>query len=242
MPIAVLFIEFTPDDNPGRLASGLEALGARAEVARVHRGDPLPSLDHFDALVPLGGAMNAEDDEHYPYLREVVALLQEAARRTMPVLGICLGGQLLARALGARVWRKPAKEIGYFPIQLTTAGRADPLFKGLGGELLALQWHGDAFDVPEGATLLADSTRDTAQAFRHGACYGLQFHPEVTVETVARWCGWKDDALRTAAEPTTRDALLARARAVDQAFAAQTVTLCVNWHAIVEEYAAARRR
>jgi len=206
----------------------------------MYRGDQLPELEGYDGVVLLGGTMNAEDDARHPYLPDVVALLQEALRRAVPVLGICLGGQLLARAVGARIWRKPAAEIGYFPIRLTEAGRADPLFQGLGDELLTLQWHYDAFDVPAGATLLADSPRDSAQAFRLGSCHGLQFHPEVTPEMVAQWSTWNPAALGAAAQPTTREKLLDTAFQEDERFAAQTRQLCENWLKIVADRAAGR--
>jgi GMP synthase (glutamine-hydrolysing) len=234
MVLRVLFIEFEPDAHPGRLGAGIESFGAAIEIVRVYRKEPLPSLDRFDGLIPLGGSMNAEDDSNHVYLSDVVSLLQEAARHRVPTLGVCLGGQLLARALGARIRRKPAIEIGYFPVELTPAGRTDPLFRGFGQELLTLQWHEDSFDAPNGATLLADSKRDGLQAFRHGSCYGLQFHPEVTPAIVAAWAS-ESDRLASAAEPTSRERLMRDARDLDGRFAAQTAKLCANWMALLEE-------
>jgi GMP synthase-like glutamine amidotransferase len=213
----------------------MEALGARCDVIRTHRREPLPSLDGYEGLIVLGGAMNAEDDRNHHYLPGVVALLQEARRRDLPTLGVCLGGQLLARSLGARVWRKPKMEIGYFPVQITDPGRHDPLFRGLEAEFLAFQWHEDAFDLPAGATSLVDSRRDTLQAYRLGNSFGLQFHPEVDPDVVASWISVDGSQLLEAAEPTTPEAVIQRAHDVDDLFAAQTAILCENWMAFVAE-------
>lgn len=235
-----LFVQFEEDDGPGRLGAGLEALGAHCDVAQPYAGDTIPMLDRYDGLIVLGGAMNAEEDARYPYLVETVSTLRDAHRRGLPTLGVCLGGQLLARALGARVWRKPATEIGYFPIDLSEAGRADPLFQDLPSPLLAFQWHEDAFDLPTGATLLADSTRDTLQAYRVGWSYGIQFHPEVTRREISAWTGASGHVLPHAAAPTTAQALLLRCAEVEDTFSAQTHQLCRNLLAIVEERWAGR--
>ena len=104
------------------------------------------------------------------------------------MLGICLGAQLLAKALGARVYRNPQKEIGWDSVEVTAAGQADPLFMGLGAVVPVFQWHGDAFELPAGATLLASSARCAHQAFRYGdRVYGLLFHLEVTSEAIQSW-------------------------------------------------------
>jgi GMP synthase (glutamine-hydrolysing) len=240
--VRLLFLEFEPADQPGRLGSGMAALGAQCDVVRTHLGDALPSLDGYQGLVALGGAMNAEDDHNHPYLPGVVELLQDARRRNLPTLGVCLGGQLLARSLGARVWRKERMEIGYFPVRITEAGQKDALFQGFSTTPIAFQWHEDAFDLPDGATLLADSSRDSFQAFRLGNSYGLQFHPEVDPQVVASWTAMDGAQLAEASEPTTTEALLRRAGEVDGVFAAQTALLCENWIAFVRDRAAAVSR
>jgi GMP synthase (glutamine-hydrolysing) len=232
-PPRLLCIEFEPDAGPGRLALHFKALGAEVHVVPVHSGTLLPSIDGFHAVIPLGGAMNAEDDDHFPFLGQTVSLLRAAAERGVPVLGVCLGAQLLARALGARIWRRPQMEVGYFPIRLTPEGRADRLFSGFNPHPVAFQWHEDAFDLPSGATLLADSDRDTAQAFKLGTCYGVQFHPEVTALGIACWCGSSAADLTSAATPTSKEALLAAAHTLEVEFAAQTAQLCRNWLDIV---------
>jgi GMP synthase-like glutamine amidotransferase len=232
--VRVLFVQFEEDDGPGLLGEGLADLGARCDVVRPYEGDAVPSPDGVDGLVVLGGAMNAEQDAEHPYLPAVVLALRDAHRGGIPTLGVCLGGQLLARALGARVWRKDAPEVGYFPIDFTAAGRADPLFRDLPSPFLTLQWHEDAFDLPAGATLLADSRRDTLQAYRSGWSYGVQFHPEVRTHEVAAWSRAAAAMLTQAADPTTAEALLRRCRETEAAFAAQTAKLCRNLAAIVK--------
>jgi GMP synthase (glutamine-hydrolysing) len=233
----ILFIEFEAVDMPGRLGEELAAMGADIDVVRTYANDPLPALDDYHGLIPLGGAMNAEDDENHPYLKSVVNLIQEASRRNLPTMGVCLGGQLVARALGARVWRKPSMEIGYFPVDLTPEGQADPLFQGFDRELLAFQWHEDAFDLPLGATLLADSKRDTIQAFRHGYIYGLQFHPEVTPDVVQSWSNLDGAGPEIATEPIAFDTLVRHGWDVEATFSAQTKRLCENWMSIVRKNA-----
>jgi GMP synthase-like glutamine amidotransferase len=235
----ILVLQFDAGDGPGRLGAGLARHGAVLDVARLYAGDPLPSPDGYDALIALGGEMNAYEDDRYPFLPAAVAALQEAHRRSLPILGVCLGGQLLARALGAAVRRKPATEVGYFPISLTEAGRRDPLFAGWLGQPLTFQWHEDAFDLPDGATLLADSPRDSLQAYRHGSAYGIQFHPEVDPHMVAVWIRGGGAILPRAATPTTPEQLLATGRDVDDRFAAQTETLCANLAALIQASAGA---
>jgi GMP synthase-like glutamine amidotransferase len=133
-------------------------------------------------------------------------------------------------------------EIGYFPVRITESGRHDPLFRGFDSQFITFQWHEDAFDLSPGATLLADSSRDSFQAFRHGNSYGLQFHPEVDPSVVGSWTAMDGAQLLEAAEPTTTEALLRRANEVDVQFAAQSALLCENWIAFVQESASAKSR
>ena len=135
----------------------------------------------------MGGPMSANDP--LPGLAEELGLIRRAVIEGMPLLGICLGSQLIAKALGARVYRNRELEIGWEPVHLTDAGRADPLFSGLASPLMLFHWHGETFDLPEGAERLAWSAKCRHQAFRYGrSVYGLQFHPEVTSAMIADWC------------------------------------------------------
>jgi GMP synthase (glutamine-hydrolysing) len=128
-------------------------------------------------------------NDSLPWLRQEERFLTAAISSGVPVLGICLGAQLLAKCLGARVYPMRHKEIGWYPVNFTEAGLGDPLFEGLDADETVFQWHGDTFDLPAGAVHLAASELCANQAFRAGAnLYGLQFHPEVTPEIIASWC------------------------------------------------------
>jgi GMP synthase-like glutamine amidotransferase len=132
--------------------------------------------------------MGVYDEAMYPFLRQEHDFLQRAIAQQVPLLGICLGSQLLAKALGARVYRNPQKEIGWYTVDLTAAGCTDPLFAGIDSPVRVFQWHGDAFELPAGATALASSPLCTHQAFRYGdRVYGLLFHLELTPEIIHSW-------------------------------------------------------
>ncbi len=147
-----------------------------------------PSLDGYHGMVVLGGPMNVDQVDEYPHLATEVELIAEAIEREMPILGICLGAQLLAKALGAKVRANGVKEIGWTEIKRTPAGRDDPLFSHFRDVEPVFQWHGDTFDIPEGAVHLAKNDDCPNQAFRYGeTAYGLQFHLEVDRPLIDRW-------------------------------------------------------
>jgi GMP synthase (glutamine-hydrolysing) len=141
-----------------------------------------------DLLVVLGGPIGAYEEDRYPFLRDELRLIEECLRRDAPVLGICLGAQLIARALGARVYPGPTKEIGYAPIALTDAGRASCLAPLASAEGMVLHWHSDTFDLPTGAVRLASTAVTENQAFSVGlSVLGLQFHIEAESRKLDRW-------------------------------------------------------
>ena len=147
-----------------------------------------PDLDGYQGLVVLGGPMSVYDTAGHPHLATEVELVREAIKRDIPVLGICLGAQIIARALGARVYPNAEKEIGWYPIQATNHGSADPLIGHFARNEQIFQWHGDTFDIPSGAVHLASSPGCTNQAFRYGdKVYALQFHLEVDEAMIERW-------------------------------------------------------
>jgi GMP synthase (glutamine-hydrolysing) len=172
-----------------------EHLGSFGEILRENNlkfvyhdlDDSTPrSVDGHKALVVMGGPMSANDP--LPALSDEMRVIEAALQRGMPVLGVCLGGQLLARVLGARVYRNPASEIGWAPVSLTDAGRADPVFSGVASPTTFFHWHSETFDLPTGAEWLAWSELCRHQAYRFGPnAYGLQFHPEMTPEMIADW-------------------------------------------------------
>jgi GMP synthase (glutamine-hydrolysing) len=149
---------------------------------------PLPRpLTDYDAILAFGGGMQADEDDQYPWLRSAVDVLTEALERRVPTLGVCLGGQMLARAAGGAVGPSPEAEWGWRAIELTDAGAEDPLFAGRPPEFDVFQWHSYAFGLPPGAVLLAFSPV-CPQGFRVGECaWGVQWHPEVTAASVKRW-------------------------------------------------------
>jgi GMP synthase-like glutamine amidotransferase len=131
--------------------------------------------------------MNVDEEEKYPFLKEEKAFIKELLKKETPLLGICLGGQLLARVCKAEVKKAPYEEIGYFKINLTEEGQNDPLFKGCETSFEVFQWHEDTFDIPKESILLATS-KDFYQAFKIGKnAYGLQFHIEVTPQMIELW-------------------------------------------------------
>ena len=182
----VLVLQHVPYEGQGYIADYLRDHGMRFDVVRLWERPAVPDVSECSALIVMGGPMGVY--ENSPSRDEEVALIK-AALGAIPTLGICLGSQLIAHALGARVYPnrkdgKLAKEIGFDTVRLTPEGSAHPLFKGFPAELRVLQWHGDAFDLPAGASLLATSHACRNQAFAVGNAYGLLFHMELTPEMV----------------------------------------------------------
>jgi GMP synthase-like glutamine amidotransferase len=185
----VLAFRHAPLEGIGTIAAALARHGVACRLGgRALAGAGLQSrlLPDTSGLILMGGPMSANDD--LPWIPHEIAAIQEAVRRGIPVLGVCLGSQLIARALGARVYRNPQKEIGWFPLHWTPAASTDPLFHGFSGPETVFQWHGETFDLPPGAEHLAYSAACRHQAFRVGGnVYGIQFHLEVTSQIVADW-------------------------------------------------------
>jgi GMP synthase (glutamine-hydrolysing) len=155
---------------------------------RADLGERYPLLSEISGIVSLGGPMGANDEREHPWIREECLLLRRAADQGLPIAGICLGGQLLARSLGARVNRNPVPEIGWHPVQLTQAGEHDPVISSAAPDPTFFQWHQDSFELPSGAELLGRSEPCSHQAYRWGdRAYGFQFHPEVDTELLRSW-------------------------------------------------------
>ncbi|HWP97394.1 MAG TPA: type 1 glutamine amidotransferase [Syntrophomonadaceae bacterium] len=184
-----LIIQHTKNEGPGLLGQMLTEREWDVDICCLEEGASLPrGLGNLNSLVILGGPMGAYQEEEYPYLIEVQELIQKAVQVGLPTLGICLGGQLMARALGAKVGPNPEKEIGWYSLEVLPQGSASPLFNGIPSNFMAFQWHQDTFDLPLNAQLLASSPACVNQAFRYGDClWGLQFHPEVSPAMIIQW-------------------------------------------------------
>jgi GMP synthase (glutamine-hydrolysing) len=185
--VDVLVLQHIDCEPPGVYEDVLHERGARLHRVEVDRGEPLPQWERFDAIVAMGGPMSANDDDELPWLAKEKALIAAAVRAGTPFWGVCLGVQLLAASLGARVYPGPEPEVGVLAVELTEAARSDPVFGVLPPTVDTLQWHGDTFDLPGGAVRLAGSVPYPNQAFRYGAAYGVQFHLEVSAAMAREW-------------------------------------------------------
>jgi GMP synthase (glutamine-hydrolysing) len=172
----------------GLLAERCEAGGHELTEWITGAGEPLPAPPaEFEAIAVFGGGMNVRDADRLPWMRAEVELLRDALQVGVPVLGVCLGAQLLATAAGAEIRRSPSPEIGWFDVARTPEGELDPLFGRLPARFLAYEWHSYAFAMPAGSVMLAHSAA-CPQAFRLGEhAWGVQFHPEVVPEIVREW-------------------------------------------------------
>ncbi|MFL6267616.1 MAG: type 1 glutamine amidotransferase [Actinomycetes bacterium] len=184
----LLVVQHEPSAPPGLLAPAAAATGVELQVVEAS-DQPLPvTLDGADGLVVLGGVMDADETHAYPHLARTMDLVRDAAARSAPTLGICLGAQLAAAALGGRAYPGPAgEELGWTKVELTEAGRADPVTGALTEPAELFEWHHDTFDPPPGATLLAGGAVYSSQAFRLGSVAAVQFHPEVDGPLLAGW-------------------------------------------------------
>jgi GMP synthase-like glutamine amidotransferase len=181
-------IQNDPEVPPGNL---LDFIAVPYVVCHPYRDGALPDVAQISALLVLGGAMGANDDSRYPFLSNLKILIRSCVESGIPYLGVCLGGQLLAAALGAKVVSHRWEELGTLSVKLNGAGKNDPLFRGFPEEFTTFQWHHDSFDIPEDGELLASSAACPNQAFRIGGnAWGLQFHPEVTEPIIRDWCAW----------------------------------------------------
>jgi GMP synthase-like glutamine amidotransferase len=184
--VDVLVLQHIACEPPGVYEDVLRERAARITRVELDEGQPLPDRS-FDAIVAMGGPMSVNDEVEHPWLREEKRLIASAAQDGVPVWGACLGVQLLASSLGAKVYAGSEPEVGLLPVTLTDDGRADPVLGFLPFEVITLQWHGDTFDLPDNATLLASSAAYPNQAFRVRNAYGVQFHLEVTPAMADEW-------------------------------------------------------
>ena len=187
MALRVLVLQHIACEPPGVYEDVLHERGAELVRVEVDEGDALPDPRGFDAIVAMGGPMSVNDETELPWLVEEKALVADAVRAGTPYWGVCLGVQLLASSLGARVYAGAEPEVGVLDVEVTDEARRDPVFTTLPERMPTLQWHGDTFDLPEGAVRLAGSPAYPNQAFRFENAYGVQFHLEVSREMAREW-------------------------------------------------------
>ena len=180
--------QHAPHEGPGLLAGAFDDAGLAVHVVRLDRGEALPPPGELGGVAVMGGAMGVHDAADHPWLAAERAWLADAVACGLPVLGVCLGAQQLAAALGAEVVTGPAPEVGVGTVDLNAEGRRDPLLGPEGPRLAVVHWHGDTFALPPGAVRLASNGRYENQAFRFGRLvYGLQFHLEVDDAMARAW-------------------------------------------------------
>jgi GMP synthase (glutamine-hydrolysing) len=185
----VLVLQHIGCEPPGVFEDVLVERGAVVHRVELDEGEPLPGTPTaFAAVVAMGGPMSVNDESAHPWLVAEKGFIRKTVEHGIPFWGSCLGVQLLASSLGAKVWSGETPEVGVLPVYPTDAATRDPVFAGVTWPRPTLQWHGDTFELPEGATLLATSPAYPHQAFRVGrVAYGVQFHVEVTAEMAQQW-------------------------------------------------------
>jgi GMP synthase (glutamine-hydrolysing) len=193
----VLVFQHDPFEDLGLFANVLDRKNTSHRTVRLFHGEtPGDDWRNLAALIILGGPMNVDDEEQFPFLRWEKRIIRAALEESVPMLGICLGAQLIAASLGSAVYDGPVREIGWSPVSLTPHGQVDSLLGYLPESPTVFQWHSQTFDLPAGAVCLACSTQYKTQAFRFGKLvYGLQFHIEVTAGMIERWIGERSKEL-----------------------------------------------
>lgn len=207
----VLVLKNVHQEGPGTIEDFLKRRGIIYRVIELE-SEKIP-VDEYDILVIMGGPMSVNDGDIYPYLKEEESLVSDYIRRQKKTLGICLGAQMIAKALGSKVYRGSIPEIGWYPIELTGDGLKDPLMlklalhpkgRDIQKRFRVFHWHGETFDIPVGAVRLASSELYPNQAFRYGKeVYAFQFHIEVRKEMIAEWLKDESDLPRITEETET---------------------------------------
>jgi GMP synthase (glutamine-hydrolysing) len=183
-----LIITHHPEERPGLLEDILRERGWEVTEAGLWNGDNLPDPTPFHLLILMGGPMSVNEENLYPFFAQEKQFMRQWINRGNPTIGICLGAQLIAHCLGGRVYKGPKEEIGWYDCVLTEDGRRDPCLQSFPTPFPVFQWHGETFDLPQDAILLATAQDYPHQAFRFGdITYAFQFHCEVTQDMVTAW-------------------------------------------------------
>jgi GMP synthase-like glutamine amidotransferase len=235
-----LVLQHHSDEHPGSLGPLLEEAGFALSTVELDAGEPIPALDPFDLLLVMGGPQQVwEEDEHPWLVGEKATIRNWVGELRRPFLGVCLGHQLLADAMGGRVVRMKTPEIGVLDVGRTSEGARDPLFGGLPAVFPALQWHeAEVVEPPRGATVLAESPYSSIQAVRVGGCgLGVQFHVEVGPDTTSKWASVPEYERTLAAHFGTAGAL---ERAVEAQLGAMTAVAVSLVGVLVDDVVDAR--
>ena len=229
--MTVQIIKHIDIEGPGTIGEFLDDDGISYNVIDVFNEEPLPnSLSNTSAVIVLGGPMNVYEEDEYPFLTQEDGFLKEVIKNGLPTLGFCLGAQLIAKATGALVKQNPQKEIGWYKVSVTGDGSNDPLFQGFQEEFDVFQWHGDTFDIPEGAVRLAKSELCPNQAYRVGNnIYGLQFHVEVTDKMIYQWLDAYRDEVNSLIGIVDPEQIIAVTKTKSESYKAQARQFCSNF-------------
>lgn len=187
MPKWLIFLQ-TETEKPGNITKWLKKFGQDYKTIKLWCEKISEDLEDFNGLIIMGGVMSANDEEQFPFLGDEISLIQNWLKTNKPLLAICLGSQLLAKALGEKVYRGTEPEIGWFPIHFNEKGSSDMMFHKFSPETIVFQWHYDTFDLPNSGILQASSTNYKNQVFRiKENAYAVQFHPEMDEDLIKSW-------------------------------------------------------
>ncbi len=209
----ILIFKHVPFEGPGSFQDALKERGIRYREVNLYEEAAPANLDGCKGLIIMGGPMNVYEEKEYPFLKDEDGLIKEALSKKFPMIGVCLGAQLMAKAAGAKVVKGKKKEIGWYPLYLTEEASDDPVFMAIPREIEVFQWHGDTFDIPKGAVRLASSELFPNQAFRIGDnAYAFQFHIEVTEGIIKEWVGINEEELASVKDYIDSKKVLAESR------------------------------
>ncbi len=225
----ILIIKHVEQEGAGLIGTFFGNDGWDLEIVELGSGGRLPeSIDSFAAVIVLGGPMNVYQIAGYPFLEEEEHLIRRTLIDELPMLGICLGAQLLAKTCGAKVVKAARREVGFYPVHVTDEGAKDPLFKDFSRQFTVFEWHEDTFGIPEGGLLLARGKTCRNQAFRMGrSAYGLQFHPEVTHLMIEEWMKAERGKVDT-------EKIICDSAALKERFEDQTGRFLINFRTFIE--------